>query len=57
MLLLKGDKTEFLFSRFILAKIICHNSQNVAEYVEELLEQCMLFRSGHGIAPVLFEER
>ncbi|XP_022821364.1 uncharacterized protein LOC111352904 [Spodoptera litura] len=43
--------------RFILAKIIAANPSDPANYIVNLLEQCMLFRSGYGKPPVLYEDR
>nr|XP_049692471.1 uncharacterized protein LOC126053726 [Helicoverpa armigera] len=48
--------------RFILTKIIATQSKskgsmNIADYIVQLLDECMLFRAGLGAAPVLFEER
>ncbi|KAJ8736342.1 hypothetical protein PYW08_006998 [Mythimna loreyi] len=44
--------------RFILTKILARNiKNNVTEFTAKLLDECMIFRAGHGVAPVLFEER
>ncbi|KAJ8713375.1 hypothetical protein PYW07_013745 [Mythimna separata] len=43
--------------RFILTKIICNKPKSMTKYIADLMDDCMLFRAGHGKAPVLFEER
>ncbi|PZC84321.1 hypothetical protein B5X24_HaOG205516 [Helicoverpa armigera] len=43
--------------RFIFVKIIADAPQNPAMYVEQLINECMICRSGLGKAPVLFEDR
>lgn len=44
--------------RFILTKILANNTKtNVADLTAKLLDDCMIFRAGLGVAPVLFEER
>ncbi|KAJ0182490.1 hypothetical protein K1T71_001859 [Dendrolimus kikuchii] len=43
--------------RFLLTKVIAQESSNPIAYLEKLLNDCMLYRAGHGIAPVLYEDR
>ncbi|KAJ8704489.1 hypothetical protein PYW07_011677 [Mythimna separata] len=44
--------------RYMIAKIVTRDYKtNVADYAAKLLDKCMIFRAGHGVAPVLFEER
>ncbi|KAF9415642.1 hypothetical protein HW555_006787 [Spodoptera exigua] len=43
--------------RFLLAKIMCSNARNPVTYLQDLLDDCMIFRAGIGPAPVLFEQR
>lgn len=43
--------------RFILTQIIAHKSRNPVSFTGILLDECMLFRAGHGNAPVLYENR
>lgn len=45
------------FIKFLLTKIIAKESSNPIAYLEKLLNDCMLYRAGHGLAPVLYEER
>lgn len=53
---LRDRRIEDLF-RFLLTKLIADASQNPVAYLEKLLDECMLFRAGHGLAPVLYEDR
>lgn len=43
--------------RFLLTKIMQSPKYNVTDYTAQLLDECMIFRAGLGVAPVLFEER
>ncbi|KAM3967908.1 LOW QUALITY PROTEIN: phosphatidylinositol glycan anchor biosynthesis class N [Aphomia sociella] len=43
--------------RFLLTKVIAQESKQPMIYLEKLLDECMLFRAGHGQAPVLYEKR
>uniref|UniRef100_A0A2A4JN57 EF-hand domain-containing protein n=1 Tax=Heliothis virescens TaxID=7102 RepID=A0A2A4JN57_HELVI len=43
--------------RFIFVKILAANPTNPALFVERLMNDCMICRSGLGLAPVLFEDR
>lgn len=43
--------------RFLLTKVIAHESDKPIAYLGKLLSDCMLFRAGHGIAPVLYKTR
>lgn len=42
--------------RFFFTKIISEHPNRPLSYLEALLDDCMLFRAGHGLAPVLYEE-
>ncbi|XP_045778483.1 uncharacterized protein LOC123876305 [Maniola jurtina] len=43
--------------RFLLTMILAHTPDNPKSFLEKLLNDCMLFRAGHGLAPVLYENR
>lgn len=43
--------------RFLLVKIIAASPSDPVNYLVNLIEQCMLYRSGYGKPPVLYEER
>ncbi|CAH4031181.1 unnamed protein product [Pieris brassicae] len=43
--------------RFLLTKLISHAPKKPVVFLEKLIDDCMLFRSGHGSAPVLYEAR
>ncbi|XP_026758572.3 GPI ethanolamine phosphate transferase 1 [Galleria mellonella] len=43
--------------RFLVTKVIAETSNKPMDYLEKLLDDCMLFRAGHGPAPVLYERR
>lgn len=43
--------------RFLLTKVIAEASENPIGYLEKLLNDCMLFRAGYGLAPVLYERK
>lgn len=43
--------------RFLLTKVIAEGSNKPIIYMEKLLNDCMLFRAGHGLPPVLYETR
>ncbi|XP_023943366.1 uncharacterized protein LOC112049631 [Bicyclus anynana] len=43
--------------RYLLTMILAHLPNNPISYLEKLLDACMLFRAGHGVAPVLYENR
>ncbi|XP_059050889.1 GPI ethanolamine phosphate transferase 1-like [Achroia grisella] len=43
--------------RFLLTKVITEAPNKPMDYLEKLLDDCMLFRAGHGPAPVLYERR
>lgn len=43
--------------RFLLTKVIAQASKKPVAYMEKLLNDCMLFRAGHGAPPVLYEHR
>ncbi|XP_063548560.1 GPI ethanolamine phosphate transferase 1-like [Cydia strobilella] len=43
--------------RFLLTKVLSDGSNDPTSYLKELLDHCMLFRAGHGTAPVLYEDR
>ncbi|XP_047984572.1 uncharacterized protein LOC125225084 [Leguminivora glycinivorella] len=43
--------------RFLLTKVLSDGSNEPTTYLKELLDHCMLFRAGHGTAPVLYEDR
>ncbi|XP_022822305.1 uncharacterized protein LOC111353487 [Spodoptera litura] len=44
--------------RFLLTKILARDpDSNVSTYLSNLLDDCMIFRAGLGVAPVLFEDR
>lgn len=43
--------------RFLITKIIASESRNPTEYTIKLLDECMLFRAGLGVPPVLYEDR
>lgn len=43
--------------RFLLTKVIAQGSDKPIAYLEKLLNDCMLYRAGHGAAPVLYENK
>lgn len=43
--------------RFLLTKVIADGSNRPVTFLENLLNEAMLFRAGHGLAPVLYEDR
>ncbi|KOB51938.1 EF hand 2 domain containing protein [Operophtera brumata] len=43
--------------RFLLTKVIAQGSNKPIEFLEKLLNDCMLYRAGHGFAPVLYENK
>lgn len=43
--------------RFLLTKVIAEGSDKPIEFLEKILNDCMLYRAGHGSAPVLYECR
>ncbi|XP_075972942.1 uncharacterized protein LOC142974454 [Anticarsia gemmatalis] len=43
--------------RFLLTSVIAHGPSMPVAFLETLLDDCMLFRAGHGKAPVLYEDR
>ncbi|CAH0727330.1 unnamed protein product, partial [Brenthis ino] len=43
--------------RFLLTMIISHSPDKPVVFLEKLLDDCMLFRAGHGIPPVLFKNK
>ncbi|XP_045503245.1 uncharacterized protein LOC123700123 [Colias croceus] len=43
--------------RFLLTKLISQAPPKPIAFLEKLIDDCMLFRAGHGTAPVLFESR
>lgn len=43
--------------RFLLTMILAHSPESPIAFLEKLLDDCMLFRAGHGVAPVLYENR
>lgn len=44
--------------RFLLCKVLARDpDSNVSTFLSQLLDDCMLYRAGHGNAPVLFEDR
>lgn len=43
--------------RFLLTKLISHAPNQPVLFMEKLIDDCMLFRSGHGSAPALYEKR
>ncbi|KAI8438571.1 hypothetical protein MSG28_011028 [Choristoneura fumiferana] len=43
--------------RFMLTKVIAEGSDKPIAYLEKLLDDCMLYRAGHGSAPVLYETK
>lgn len=43
--------------RFLLTMVISHSPDKPVAFLEKLLDDCMLFRAGHGIPPVLFENK
>lgn len=43
--------------RFLLTKLLANTSDKPIAYLEKLLDDCMLYRAGHGVPPVLYERR
>ncbi|CAB3240048.1 unnamed protein product [Arctia plantaginis] len=43
--------------RFLITKVIADGSNRPIAFLENLLNEGMLFRAGHGLAPVLYEDR
>ncbi|KAI5645814.1 hypothetical protein NE865_02084 [Phthorimaea operculella] len=43
--------------RFFCTKLLADHSDHPVAYMEELLADCMLFRAGIGLPPVLYERR
>ncbi|XP_050362527.1 uncharacterized protein LOC126781633 [Nymphalis io] len=43
--------------RFLFTKVIAHSPDQPVAFLEQLLDDCMLFRAGHGVPPVLYENR
>ncbi|CAK1540049.1 unnamed protein product [Leptosia nina] len=43
--------------RFLLTKLISHAPNKPVAFLEKLIDDCMLFRAGHGPPPVLYENR
>ncbi|XP_046976753.1 uncharacterized protein LOC124542871 [Vanessa cardui] len=43
--------------RFLFTKVIAHSPDKPVAFLEQLLDDCMLFRAGHGLPPVLYENR
>lgn len=43
--------------RFLLTKVLAHRPDEPLEFLEQLLNECMLFRAGHGPPPLLYEDR
>ncbi|RVE42551.1 hypothetical protein evm_012799 [Chilo suppressalis] len=43
--------------RFILSKLLAERSNKPVLYMDKLINDCMLFRAGHGVAPVLYENK
>ncbi|XP_030040259.2 uncharacterized protein LOC115455726 [Manduca sexta] len=43
--------------RFLFTKVIAEGSDKPMVYLEKLLDDCMLFRAGYALAPVLYESR
>ncbi|XP_038207746.1 uncharacterized protein LOC119829349 [Zerene cesonia] len=43
--------------RFLLTKLISQAPSKPIAFLEKLIDECMLFRAGHGSAPVLYESR
>lgn len=43
--------------RFLLTKLLAEGSDKPIAYLENLLDDCMLYRAGHGLPPVLYEQR
>ncbi|CAH2102472.1 unnamed protein product [Euphydryas editha] len=43
--------------RFLFTKIIAHTPDKPVAFLEKLLDDCMLFRAGYGIPPVVYENR
>lgn len=42
--------------RFLLTKLITTAPNKPIIYMEKLMNDCMLFRAGHGAAPVLYKD-
>ncbi|OWR44685.1 hypothetical protein KGM_203703 [Danaus plexippus plexippus] len=43
--------------RFLFTQVISHAPHKPLAFLEKLLDDCMLFRAGLGVAPVLYEQR
>ncbi|VVC91986.1 unnamed protein product [Leptidea sinapis] len=43
--------------RFLLTKLISQAPSKPVAYLERLIDDCMLFRAGHGPVPALYESR
>lgn len=43
--------------RFLITKTVSEAPDKPMYYLEKLLDDCMLFRAGHGLPPVLYEDR
>lgn len=43
--------------RFFLTKVIAHAPTSPLTFLQKLIDDCMLYRAGHGQAPVLYEDR
>lgn len=45
------------FIQFLLTKLLSETPENPLVYLDNLLDDCMLFRAGLGNPPVLYENR
>ncbi|CAG9796564.1 unnamed protein product [Diatraea saccharalis] len=43
--------------RFLLSKLLAERPNKPVIFLEKLVNDCMLFRAGHGAAPVLYENK
>ena len=46
----------FDFFRFLIAHMVSELSENPIDFLIELLDKCLLYRSGFGNPPLLFEK-
>lgn len=42
--------------QYLFTKLLSHTPENPLQYLENLFDDCMLYRAGHGLAPVIYEE-
>ncbi|PZC79102.1 uncharacterized protein LOC124630981 [Helicoverpa zea] len=45
------------FINYLMTKIMVDSPSCPATYTAQLIEKCMIFRAGHGVAPVIYEDR